>query len=394
MLIREKGMDKKLLLGKYLVIGIILLFVGICIIPATAQETEKQSSSRGNWLYVGGSGPGNYTRIQDAINNSHDGDIVFVYSGMYYERIIIRSAICLIGESKNTTIVDAINTDDGALISLVSDNITIKEFTFSFKGDWGHPRTIISNLNPHEELANITISQNIFQANMSSCIWLMRCDFCTITQNIFYLNTDIFNGINIDWCKKCSITKNQINSGSTGETGIGLHSSSDITISNNSFHSMTIGLNLESSEKVTISNNSFFDNSIAIYIYDFSNDVSILSNHIDNPRRINSYDRELIGISVLSGCYNTTIKRNLISHCEIGLLLEGSSQTFVSMNTFMKNIFHARFYNTQFPTDWDQNYWGRSRILPKPIIGIKEINHFFPRFIEFDWHPAQEPYDI
>ena len=381
---------------KGLVIGLILLFIGTSIIPSTAQNIEKPSlpTSRGDWLYVGGSGPGNYTKIQDAINNSQDGDIVFVYSGIYYERIIIRNAICLMGESKNTTILDAINTDDGALISLVSDNITIKGFTFRFKGDWGHPRTIISNLNPHGELVNITISENIFQTNMSSCIWFMGCDFCTITQNIFYLNVNIFNGINLDGCHKCVVIKNQMNSDSTGETGISLHSSSYITISNNSFNTTSNGLHLQSSWEVTISNNSFFDNSNAITIYDFTDDVSILSNHIDNPIRINSYDKELIGISVLSSCHNTTIKRNLISHCEIGLLLEDSSQTFVSMNTFMKNIVHARFYNTQLPTHWDQNYWGRPRILPKPIIGIKEINHIFPRFIEFDWHPAKEPYDI
>jgi len=53
---------------KLLGVGIILLFVGTCIIPVTAQDTKKsQSTSRGDWLYVGGSGPGNFTRIQDAI---------------------------------------------------------------------------------------------------------------------------------------------------------------------------------------------------------------------------------------------------------------------------------------------------------------------------------------
>jgi len=64
------------LVHKGLAVGIILLFIGTCIIPSTAQDTEKpsQSTSRGNWLYVGGSGPGNYTKIQDAINDSFDGD--------------------------------------------------------------------------------------------------------------------------------------------------------------------------------------------------------------------------------------------------------------------------------------------------------------------------------
>jgi parallel beta-helix repeat protein len=296
------------------------------------------------------------------------------------------------GESMNTTVMDAINTDVGALISLVSDNITISGFTLRFNGDWGHPRTIISNLNPHKDLANITISHNIFQANMSTCIWLMDYDFCTITQNICYVNT--FDSINLEWCNHCVVSNNLMNTNGNDGAGIGIRYGSDITISNNSLNSMLFGVNLQSSQKVTISNNNFFDNSNAIIISAYTDDISILSNHIDNPIRINSYGEELIGISVIDRCYNTTIKRNLISHCEIGLLLEDSSETFVSMNTFMKNIVHARFYNTHFLTHWDQNYWGRSRILPKPIIGIKEFNHFFPGFIEFDWHPAQEPYDI
>ncbi|MBE3139860.1 MAG: right-handed parallel beta-helix repeat-containing protein, partial [Thermoplasmata archaeon] len=92
---------------KCLAVGIILLFVGTCIVPSIAQNIEKpsQTTSRGNWLYVGGSGPGNYTKIQDAIDNASDGDTVFVYddSAPYYEEVWIRKSISLIGENKNTT---------------------------------------------------------------------------------------------------------------------------------------------------------------------------------------------------------------------------------------------------------------------------------------------------
>ena len=52
---------------KGLAVCIILLFIGICIIPSNAKDTEKLlQTSRGNWFYVGGSGPGNYSKIQDA----------------------------------------------------------------------------------------------------------------------------------------------------------------------------------------------------------------------------------------------------------------------------------------------------------------------------------------
>jgi parallel beta-helix repeat protein len=66
---------------KELTVGIILLFVGTTIIPSTAQNIEK-SSSRGNWLYVGGNGPGNYARIQDAIDNTHNKNNSFSESSL------------------------------------------------------------------------------------------------------------------------------------------------------------------------------------------------------------------------------------------------------------------------------------------------------------------------
>ena len=54
------------------------------ITPSVAIDTIRPLSMptfNGKTLYVGGSGEGNYTKIQDAINDSSDGDTVFVYNG-------------------------------------------------------------------------------------------------------------------------------------------------------------------------------------------------------------------------------------------------------------------------------------------------------------------------
>ncbi|RLF56784.1 MAG: hypothetical protein DRN25_07485, partial [Thermoplasmata archaeon] len=55
-----------------------------------------------NVWYVGGSGPSNFTSIQDAILESGDGDVVFVYNGSYNENLIlIDRDVDIIGESRD-----------------------------------------------------------------------------------------------------------------------------------------------------------------------------------------------------------------------------------------------------------------------------------------------------
>jgi len=63
-------------------------------------------NDNGRTLYVGGSGPGNYTSIQDAINDASDGDTIFVFNGTYYENVIIDKSVKLVGENRNTTVID------------------------------------------------------------------------------------------------------------------------------------------------------------------------------------------------------------------------------------------------------------------------------------------------
>jgi len=60
----------------------------------------------GNTLYVGGTGPGNYTKIQTAINSASSGDIIFVFGGTYYEKLDITKDMTIIGENEDTTFID------------------------------------------------------------------------------------------------------------------------------------------------------------------------------------------------------------------------------------------------------------------------------------------------
>jgi len=87
---------------------------------------DTNATSGGKILYVGGSGPGNYTKIQDAIDNASDGDTIFVFSGIYYENVAVDKTINLVGEHLNTTTVIGNGADT---LWMTGDNACIKGFT-------------------------------------------------------------------------------------------------------------------------------------------------------------------------------------------------------------------------------------------------------------------------
>lgn len=116
----------------------------------------KNVKATGNTLYVGGSGPGNYTTIQSAIDAAADGDTVFVYNGTYYEHLFIYKNVNLLGESQYNTIIQGGNILNVIEISYKPDFTTIQGFTIC-KGSNG-----ISSP-AHSGVWNVNIKDNIIR---------------------------------------------------------------------------------------------------------------------------------------------------------------------------------------------------------------------------------------
>jgi len=126
-------MNKKILLGSIIAVAIIILSSFSSVLAKDNAKNRK----KGEILYVGGDGPGNYTKIQDAIDNSSDGDTVFVYddSSPYYENLIVDKSISLIGEDKNNTVIDARSSGNNIVVEnahyVVISGFTMQNATFS-----------------------------------------------------------------------------------------------------------------------------------------------------------------------------------------------------------------------------------------------------------------------
>ncbi|MHA2390098.1 MAG: hypothetical protein ACXACW_15360, partial [Candidatus Hodarchaeales archaeon] len=126
-------------MNKSIVLGIIFLFVLMNFTSISGIQINNyqiiKPFGRGDILYVGGSGPNNYTSIQDAIDDAVDGDTVFVYedSSPYNEPdIIIDKSINLIGEDKYTTVIDGGGSGDVIFVS--ADWVNITRFTIQNSG--------------------------------------------------------------------------------------------------------------------------------------------------------------------------------------------------------------------------------------------------------------------
>jgi len=384
-------MDKQRL-NKTLVIGIILLFVFMSINPSSAFNNVNKSSfpvSGGNTLYVGGNGPDNYTRIQDAIDNASSGDTIFVYTGIYHESIVINKTITLLGEDKNTTIIDSTNISDVSInITKNADEVTVSGFTIeSDENYWGAISVyLISD--------NNTISDNIMRD---------------------------YEGIVIEEYEKEVSCGNNISNNfiSSWNFGIIIESSTNNVIRGNYIsHEQCGAIIVEDSQENMIIDNQFINNYYGLTLSYSSNNV-ISGNVIQNTQEsgISSHGIGNIicnniisgngdgGINLIFAKNHKVYHNHVVNNSFVGIGAAYSMGNKIYENNIFNNEMDARWANTPaeflflWRNRWYKNYWGSPRALPKPIFGFfyfGAIGNFplsIPRF-QYDLFPAQEPYDI
>ncbi|MEE9115947.1 MAG: NosD domain-containing protein [Thermoplasmata archaeon] len=206
--------------------------------------TILPESSRATVRYVGGSNPGNYTTIQDAINDSAPGDIVYVYNGTYNEHVVVDLPMSLIGEDRDTTIIDG--SGSGDVINVTANWVNISGFT-------------VKNSGPDGGDAGIELYQ---------------VQNCHIANNTAISDTW---GIFLESSANNTVSNN---SASYNRGGITLFSSSDNNIFGNTLSpGNTDGIFLYDSENNTISNNTSVDNGFGFYLW-FARDNTMVGNDV------------------------------------------------------------------------------------------------------------------
>lgn len=385
---------KKGLFHKGFVLAIIFLFVGTFVTaPSISSNIIKKSFFpiiKGNTLYVGGSGEGNYSDIQDAIDNASNGDTVFVYSGFYdiAEAIIINKSIRLIGENKFTTIINGTG-----IFSEISD-VYISGFTFLN----GIGIIIGSTI---EIVNNVTIYDNIFKP-YEEFFWfggiiIVNSSYNIISDNSF-LNCSI---VLIEPSYHNSIINNTINDKPLvyleGASELVIEDAgqvilidcNNITVKNLELKNLFFAIQIFDSVDCIFSDNVFYNNAMPGYFINSSNNifsVNILSNNFYGLTFY--YSR------------NNKVSKNSFQTNDFNFIFLNSSCNIISNNNFRYNFrrFNHRIISTESNNRWFRNFWNRPRLLPVIIWNIKsaEFKYFpiIPTSPDIDWFPAKIPNDI
>ena len=335
-------MNKKILIKKGLVVAVILLFVSVSVIPSTGTTDVKQitlPTAKGDTLYVGGNGTGNYSKIQDAIDDASNGDTVYVFddSSPYYENLVVDKPIQLIGEDRNTTIVDG--RELGDVIKLTVDGIKINDFTLrKCKGEplehYGAIFTVLTNNHTitnniicdnkdsginFEKSHNNIISDNYIVDNCMHGIYLLRSGNNLISNNIVE-NSDIYGigaAIRIQLTSSANniIVNNYVKNNGRGIVDSGLSNN----ISNNDIVNNGWGIAL-AGRLNCIKNNYLANNNKGIYVNDIYNNIS--NNNIINCKNY--------GIEIAGSQINITNNEIINNYCYTGISLYGQENYFAN----------------------------------------------------------------
>jgi len=100
-----------------------LLFAVIATVPVKAGAAT---------LFVGGTGPGNYTTIQSAVDAAVFGGTVLVFNGTYYENVRIQKTLSLIGQDADGVVING--GQEGDVISVTADWVNVSGFTVTGTG--------------------------------------------------------------------------------------------------------------------------------------------------------------------------------------------------------------------------------------------------------------------
>lgn len=252
--------------SSYLTIIIILIFL---IITVTSDNIQAKNST----IVVDSAGNGDYTTIQQAIDQAETGDTIYIKEGTYKENLVINKKINLQGENKENTIIDGQKKDHTLQVGTEKQDISIN-------------------------ISELTIKNAGRQGN--DCIILTNAKNGEIKNNII-AKSERGDGIQLDQCTDINIESNHIEDNEQG-SGIFLIESTENTIQSNIIEGNNKGIYIYYLSKDNLIQKNTLQENIMHGIHIFNSKNNILYHNDFKSNNQNAEDTST------NQWYNSTLK--------------------------------------------------------------------------------------
>ncbi len=315
---------------------VVCLLLAPSAVPADVVSVSFQEN--GGTLYVGGAGPGNYTGIQDALDDAVDGDVVYVYNGIYRERIRISTSLVLEGEDRNGTVIDGGGT--GAVVEIAAAGVVMRHFTVTGGGGdgWDMPAVNVT-------ADDVALTRCVIRDNEHTGVSLLSASDCTVSFNSI-VNTS-YTGVRVGEASASNdISHNRIDG---GISGVYVYASGGQMIRNNSISNCSKGIYLEESHGNMVTGNHLTGNQEGLFCSYAVGNTVMFNNFISNIRHA-----------------------RFVKFLRLGFLA---------------------------PNRWSQNYWddwlgvGGKIVFGAIYVPTFSLIGVFVPWMEVDWHPAAAPHE-
>jgi len=325
--------------------------------------------------------------LQQALDNSQDGDVITLASGSYFGNFIITKQITLRSLNKERATIDAQGI--GHALRLKNSYITIANLNII---NWGDDLTEQnSGIYSHDKVNNERATGLVIENNILSGdgfgIWLNHVTKAKVINNkvrgnIKLRSSDRGNGIQV-----ANVTHSHVFNNETYETRDGIYviSSQNNLIENNTMHHLRYGIHymysydntvkdntahntragyaLMSSRRLTITGNKTTDSEDYGFLLNFITQSTFSNNHIKNvwtqPEN-KVLGRDGKGLFIYNSGYNT-LTGNIVDTAEIGIhLTAGSENIKIFGNSFINNPTQVKYVSNK-KQEWSKagrgNYW-------------------------------------
>jgi parallel beta-helix repeat protein len=370
----------------------IFLLIIVSLIP------NYYAISNNSIIIVDDEGDGDYTKIQDAIDNSEIGDTIEVYSGNYEETVVINKKLNLIGipyefdegSDIDKPIIDANSGTQSAVTitagakSCTFSGFHLKRSNFAmilvnsdyniitdnyFSGDMNRDEYgIIIRNSDYNEIFNNSMNGRKY------CLYLESSTFNIIKENEIKnanICIDLDSSLNnillenqILYASLCgirltynssnnSIIKNQINKDVQGNynsgIAIGFSSNANIVV-DNYIHGVIWPLVIAYCENIKIINNTIYSNNGGFSLYSSLN-TNFSYNYLEGSWwGIQMWGEDCFNTQITNNvlfdnqytltihqCVNTIIRKNNFENNYVSLILDCARDTYVEKNNFINS---------------------------------------------------------